>query len=303
MHSFTTGVVTDEIDQDLERACDVAVELGMRVVEINSLWGGPSDRLTPADVARAREIVGQRGLRIDAIGTLALKALELQQHPHLARSAEFAEHLETIRRAAFVAHALGASSDQPAVRIFSFRRESMKDLGNPSPIHADGGGLPEATLARIAEGLTMACDVARAEGVLLYLENVRSCWANTGLHTARILKAVDRPELRVIWDVANDFVSCGQSYHEGYDATRPHIACVHIKDARIVHRPTGLTAWTAVGEGEVDIRGQLAALARDGCTAPLLLETHWRGEGMSSEQSSRTSFAGLVAAMQHVAGG
>ena len=296
---FPLGVVTDEIDPDFGHACSVAAELGMQVVEMNNLWGKPADRLEPAEVERVREIVKRHNLRVDAVGTLAFKALEFSKNPNLATSAEYAEHLETVGRAARIARTLADVSAEPAVRIFSFRREPMEGLGNPWPILPDGGGLSDATLERIAEGLHRACDLAREEGVRLLVENVRSCWGNTGVNTARILAASNRPELAVIWDVANDFVSCGQSYREGYLATKPYATCVHFKDAKVVDPAIGLTAWMPIGQGAVDVDGQVADLLRDGFSGPVLLETHWRGDGLSKEESSRQSFAGLVRGIQN----
>src|SRR5436305_1358767 len=143
------GVVADEIDPDLERACQVAVELGMQVIEINDYRGKPIDQLDRSEIEAVHHIIGARGLRVDAVGTLALKALELSKNPDLSASADFAEHLATIRRAARVARALADVSPEPAVRIFSFRREPMQGLGNPSPIYPDGGGLGSETLERI----------------------------------------------------------------------------------------------------------------------------------------------------------
>lgn len=298
---FPLGVVTDEIDQDVERACRVAAELGMGIVELNNLWAKPADRLGPGEVARVRATVRRYGLRVDAVGTLAFKALELSKHPILGESEEYAEHLDAIRRATAIARELADVSLAPTVRIFSFRREPMEGLGNPSPILPDGGGLPDAVLRRIVDGLGPACDLAREHGVRLLVENVRSCWGNTGVHTARIVEAAGRPELGIIWDVANDYVSCGQGYRAGYLATKAWTAAVHCKDARVVDWSTGLTAWTAIGDGEVDVAGQLAELARDGFGGPVVLETHWRGHGLSKEASSRHSFAGLRAALARVA--
>lgn len=302
MSVFPVGAVTDEIDPDLARACKVANELGMQVVELNSLWGKPADRLDPEEVARVRDLVGENGLRVDAVGTLAFKALELSKNPNLRASREFEEHLAAIRRAARVARELEVVSPEPAVRIFSFRREPMEGLGNPSPIYPDGGGIPEPALERIAAGLKLASDLARDEGVRLLVENVRSCWGNTGVNAARIVKAANRPELRIIWDVANDWVSCGQSYRAGYEATRPYTVCVHFKDAKLVDPAIGLTAWTPIGQGAVDVVGQVRDLLRDGFAGPVLLETHWRGEGLSKEESSRRSFAGLLSAIERARG-
>ena len=173
---LTFGVVADEIDSDLEQACQVARELGMRAIEINDYRGTPMDQLSPDAIAAVRDTIGEHDLRLDAVGTLALKALELGKTPDLATSVEFAEQLQTIRRAARVARELAPVSIEPAVRIFSFRREPMVGLGNPSPILPDGGGIDDATLERIVTGLHRVCDVARDEGVSLLVENVRSCW-------------------------------------------------------------------------------------------------------------------------------
>src|SRR5579884_3026782 len=106
MTQLQLGVVTDEIDQDLERACQVARELDMEVVEMNSIWGKPVDELEPAEVNQVREIVRRHELRIDVIGTLALKGLEFGKNPDLDHSEKFAEHLDTVRRAARIARAL-----------------------------------------------------------------------------------------------------------------------------------------------------------------------------------------------------
>ena len=296
MSQATFGVVADELGPDLARSCQVAVELGMRAIEINEYRGKPIERLGPTEIAAVRDLAGVHGLRLDAVGTLALKALELSKNPDLDTSAEFAEHLATIRNAARVARALADVSPEPAVRIFTFRREPMVGLGNPSPILPDGGGLKPETLERIVAGLHQACDVARDEGVRLLVENVRSCWGNTGENTARIVAAANRPELRIIWDVANDWVSCGQSYRAGYLATKPYTVAIHFKDAKIVDPAIGLTAWMPIGQGAVDVDGQAVDLVRDGFTGPILLETHWRGEGLDQEESSRQSFAGLTAA-------
>lgn len=296
-YRFPLGVVSDEIGQDLEHVCQVAVDLGLQVLELNTVWGKPADSLDADEVARVGELLRRSGLRIDAVSTPAFKALEIGGEPDFRRSAAFAEHMATITRAAHIARALADVAITPAVRIFAFRRESMIGLGNPSPILADGGGIPDGILVRIVQGLRLACDLARQEGIRLLLENVRSCWNNTGVNTARIVELTNRAELSILWDPANDYVSCGLPYAGGYAAVRPYMAAVHCKDARIVDPASGLTAWMPIGQGEADMPGQIAQLLDDGFRGPVLLETHWRGEGLSGEQSSRQSFAGLQAAL------
>ncbi len=51
-----------------------------------------------------------------------------------------------------------------------------------------------------------------------------------------------------------------QPYPSGYEAAAPHIAHVHIKDARATD--DGKLRWTVVGDGEIDYAGHFAALKK-----------------------------------------
>jgi sugar phosphate isomerase/epimerase len=204
--------------------------------------------------------------------------------------------MDVLRASIRAAQILGA----PIVRTFGFRRDGMVDMGNPSPRLPLGGAVPEEMLEKVAEGLRFAAERAAAAGLILGLENVRSCWANSGHNTARIIAATGHPALRSIWDPGNDYVSGGVPYPDGYEAVRPYLCHVHVKDARVVDPATGLTAWEAVGAGEVDYVAHFAALRRDGFAGTLSLETHWRlpeGSEPHRERASRISFEGIRRAL------
>jgi sugar phosphate isomerase/epimerase len=288
---FELAVITDEIAADLESALPVARELGLSRVELNSVGGKNVADLSPAERERARELIERAGMEVVVVGPPCFKACVLDGVPlaRVGEDAAFREHLATLERAALAAHAFGAGM----VRVFSFRRSPMEGLGNPSPRLPGGGAIPEPILERIAVGLRMACDVAEAAGVTLVLENVRSCWGNSGLNTRRILERIGSPHLKAIWDPGNDYVSGGVPYPEGYEAVKPYLAHVHVKDARVLDPDTGLTAWECIGDGEASLAEQMAALVRDGYDGVVSLETHWRAPGADAAESSRRSFAGL----------
>jgi len=291
--TFTFGVVSDEIDQDLEVVIRVAKELGIGTIEMGTVWLKPAAQLSPQEVDRAQALVQQADMRVNMILPACLKSMLLARIPvgQVAQDTDFQAHMEELRRAIALARRFDA-----AVRIFSFRREGMIGLGNPSPRPPQGGDIPEDTLARIVEGLSVACEIAAKEGVSLALENVRSCYANTGTNTRRIVDAVGTDNLKVIWDPANSFVSGQAAYPEGYEQLdRSSIVDVHIKDARLRDANTGWTEWTCVGQGEVDYRGQLAALLREGYTGTLTIETHWHPQ----EYATRETFKGLLQALGH----
>jgi sugar phosphate isomerase/epimerase len=295
---FQFGVVTDEIDQDLANALRVARELGIPQIELNSVWGKNVIDLSPNEVDQARRLIADAGLGVIAVDPPAFKAcvLDALAPGTVLADAEFRRHLEMLRKGAERGHQFGARF----VRVFSFRRGGIQGLGNPSPRLLAGGPLPEDVLERIAEGLGAVCRVAETEDIVMGLENVRSCWGNSGENTARILARVDSPRLRAIWDPGNAFVSGGSPYPEGYEAIRPFMAHVHVKDAAVRDAATGLTSWEAVGAGEIDYTAQFRALLRDDFRGVVSLETHWRPAGGSGEAASRESFAGLLRVLSAV---
>lgn len=289
--SFALSVVTDEIAQDPAVALPAARDMGFSHVEFNQVGGLGVHELSDDDVAEVGRMAAGEGLQVVAVDPPSFKSVVLDEVPldQIMRHPEVARHLEQIRRSCQVARALGAG----IVRLFSFRRSSLIGLGNPSPRTARGGAVPDDLLPKIVTALRAAAAIADEYRITLGLENVRSCWGNTGHNAARILTAVDHPRLRAIWDPGNDFVSGGVPYPEGYRAVLPYVVHVHVKDAVVVDGATGLTSWECIGTGAVDYAGQIAALRRDGYRGALSVETHWRKPGDTGPESTRATLAGL----------
>ncbi len=290
------GICSDEISEDLETALRLIRELGLGWVELYHVWEKPLTELSPAEIDRARRLVDHYGLRVSSVGSLLLKPTLLGHVPagRVADDPDFRVELARLRASIANAHAFGTR----IVRTFSFRRDDMVGLGNPSPRLPRGGPIPEPILEKIAEGMTVLCDEAGAAGVTLALENVRSCWGNTGHNAARIIERVNSPVLRALWDPGNDYVAGGVPVPDGYAAVRETMVHIHVKDARVVDAATGLTAWEAVGAGEIDYPAQFAALAAAGYQGTLSLETHWHPAGSNGVDDSRRSFAGILAALE-----
>ena len=287
------GVVNDEIDEELPPAIRLATELGMQVISLRCYGLKPVTEMTAEEAAAAEALLAQSGLRVNMILTDCLKRVLLGGIAlgRVADAPEFRENMEEFRKGVALAERFGA-----AARIFSFRREGMIGEGNPSPRLPRGGEIDEETLAKVVEGLRVACEIAGERGVTVGLENVRSCYANSGSNTRSILDAVGAPNLKLIWDPANSFVSGERAYPEGYAQVEPSdIIDVHVKDARVRDPATGWTEWVAVGQGEVDYRGQLAALLNDGYRGPFTIETHWRPQ----DYATRTTFEGFLGALSH----
>src|SRR3712207_3467527 len=103
------GVITDEIDADLDRALAVAAELGLREIELNGVWGRNLVELSGTKLDRVEKLVTAGGFRVCAVATPALKALpveELVPGDGAAPSAEAEKHLDWIRRGCRIAERL-----------------------------------------------------------------------------------------------------------------------------------------------------------------------------------------------------
>lgn len=285
------GAIPSEVDDRLDAALPVLRELGVDEVELSLVDGRPLDELSVEQARRLRGRLAAAGLSVSVGGTELFKPI------HVDDKVGVAQHLARLDRAIATTQALGAR----VVRLYAFRRAGIVGLGNPSPIRPDGGPIPAAVLARIVAALRRAGDAAAAAGVTLAVENVRSCWANSGVNTGRIVAMTDHPAVRVCWDPANDYVAGGDPARSGYAAVRPFAVAAHLKDARVVDRAAGLTAWAPIGQGEVDVAAQIRLLADDGFDGLASLETHWRPPNGSKADGTRVSWSGLLAAAHQAA--
>src|ERR1019366_5135629 len=80
---------------------------------------------------------------------------------------------------------------------------------------------------------------AALHGRTIGLENEHACNIATGAETARVLEAVAHPNLKVVWDPANAYVSGETPYPDGYRRLPvERIGHVYAKDCRVEGPPS-----------------------------------------------------------------
>lgn len=262
---FPLAAITDEFSQDIEAAARSMAGIGMTGAELRMVFGKNVIDLSNAELDRACEIVTRHGLEIVSIASPLLKCV-LPDSPEVdarfqqdvfAAAYTFADQPRLAERALEIAGRTGAR----IIRVFSYWRAVR----------------PEVCFERIAEALAKLAAQAARHGCVIGLENEHACNIATAAETARMLEAVAHPALQVVWDPANAYVSGETPYPDGYRRLpSQRIAHVHAKDCRIEgHRPI----WCPLGEGGIDWKGQIHALAEDGYKGWISLETHWGGPG------------------------
>lgn len=283
---FPLAAITDEFSPDLETALGAMVELGMTAAELRMVFDKNIINLTDEELDRAIGIVKSRGLEIVSVASPLLKCV-LPGAPEV--DARFQQDvfaavltIEDQPRLAARAFEIAARSGARVIRVFSYWRSVE----------------PEQCFGRIVDALGELAEQGRRQGVIIAIENEQACNISTGEEAARVLRAVNHPNLKVVWDPANARVSGeARPFPDGYRRLPPDsIAHVHAKDVAV----DGLKVdWRQIGDGEIDWAGQLRALAEDGYEGYISLETHWPGPGgdklLASVMSGRRLKA-LVAA-------
>jgi L-ribulose-5-phosphate 3-epimerase len=277
------SVMSDEISQDFEHACKVAVELGFTRVELRTAWGRNAMAWTKKHVADAQAILEAHQLKVSAIAGPLFKvdwpsAPVSPQSPREAFGADYGpeQQGEVLIRCLELARTFKA----PNIRCFDFWR--LKDPARYRPA--------------IAAKLRQVGEAVGRRGLTLVLENEPACNTATAAEATAMLKAVGHPAVRLNWDPGNAAAAGEVPFPDGYRLLpKGSIGHVHVKDA--IQAADGHWEWAAVGQGVVDWPGQLSGLVRDGYRGHVVLETHWRGAG-SPEESTRISAAGLRQALE-----
>ncbi|HEY1349691.1 MAG TPA: sugar phosphate isomerase/epimerase [Ktedonobacteraceae bacterium] len=233
----------DEIAADPQEQMRVLVDQGIHALDLRSAWGTNVLDLTDAQVAALQGMLATQNISVAAIGSPIGK---------VALTAPFAAHLRRFERALELAHIF----QTPFIRIFSFYL--------PSGSQGEATRWRAEVLARLRE-LTAR---ARAAGLILLHENERGIYADTLERCLDVLESINDPHLRQALDPAN-FLLCGQTpYPTAYQALRPWLSSLHVKDAcadgRVVVAGEGLACWPAL----------LAQLQADGYDGVLTLEPH-----------------------------
>lgn len=243
------AVFTDEVSQDLDRAVKFAVRHQLDGVELRSVWSKPVQHLNASDVAMVRKALGERGLEVAAIASPVFKC-------ELDDEAAHREHLEFVRDCCRLANEFGTS----IVRVFTFWKRGPSQL----------------VWEKVKSKFRPAIPIAGEAGVTLAIENEYSTYCATAGETARMVRELGSPAVRVAWDPCNEvYAEEGvMPYPDAYESVKDLSVHVHVKDGK--RDAKGVPHMTPVGEGAIAWKEQLVALLRAGYRGYVSLETHWR---------------------------
>jgi sugar phosphate isomerase/epimerase len=173
---------------------------------------------------------------------------------------EYREHLDILRKCI----ALGRSFDCRIIRGFTFWRK----------------GHYKEHWQEIIDKFAEPLKILEAEDVVLGIENEPSTFLGTGGTVKRFIDALGSPYVKAVWDPANSMSEREEAdkevpYPDGYEVIKGDMVHMHIKDSAM-DPEAGRRRAVAVGEGDIDYRGQFRALKEEGYEGFASLETHFR---------------------------
>jgi sugar phosphate isomerase/epimerase len=255
------GVITDEISEDFDHALAVCNELGIRDIELRSIWGKSIVDHDQSSVRKIEQAIHRGDFRVSCIASPFLKChLNAESaavgNTHSASERSKDEHWAILDRSLELADQFEA----PIVRTFSFWRVAE----------------PLAVRDEILDILATATEHVSAAGKLLGLENEYACNVATGEESRWILDRIPNQALGMIWDPGNEAALGSNPFPAGYELVKNRIHHIHLKDpVAIEFSPS----FTRIGDGAIDYIGQFRALARDHYEGVLSLETHYKIDG------------------------
>ena len=263
---FTLSGFGDEISPELNEQLDLLQSEGIQHLEFRGVWGKNVLDLSDAEVERVRSELQRRGMGVSAIASPIGKIrIDEPFEPHLAR----------FRRGLDLAELFGA----PFIRVFSFYPPEGQQI---APYR-------EQVMAR----LQAMAEAADGRKVIVGHENEHAIYGDVPERCLDIIRTIDRPQWKTIFDPANYVLDGVRPFTDAYPLLADSIAYLHIKDARRNPR-TILPA----GEGEGEVREVLGALKRRGFDGFLSLEPHLSHAGRSGGQTAPELFRKAIRALK-----
>jgi sugar phosphate isomerase/epimerase len=277
---FNLGIITDELTENLGDALDFISSYSLRWCELREIWGKNLMNAGQEDLDKAKLLLAQKNVRVSDIASPIFK-WNLPAMPakpgerHDSFKADFTEEdADSLLEKSFkLAHFF----DTHKVRIFSYWRLPE----------------PEKAYPMVRDRLAKAAQLAAKNDIVLVLENEHTCNVGTGVELGRLLKEVNSPALRGVWDPGNASMLGETPFPDGYRAVKGLFPHMHIKDAR-KNVKTGKLDWAPVGGGIIDFEGQFQALHKDKYDGTMSLETHYRRADGNKVESTRESLEGLL---------
>ena len=228
--------------------------------------------LTKDELNEAKKMIQDHGLKVSAIGS-PIGKVKLDE--------PFEPHLDKFKHAVDLA----LFFETPFIRMFSYYAPEGQNIDD----------YRDQVMERMAAKVEVVSDV----NVTMVHENEANIYGHTAEQCVEIVKTIDSPKLRLVYDPAN-FV-WGEKITDNVESCwpimKPYIVHIHIKDWKLGAKDVG--SIPGEGDGQIkELLAELAALNYDGC---LTMEPHLQTGGQFGGSTGPELFSRAIAAVREMA--
>lgn len=223
----------DEISADLNEQIEVIRSEHIHFIDLRGVWNINVLDLTGKQVAEIKQTLDAQGIGVSAIASPIGK---------ITVDTSFEDHVQRFHRAIELAQFF----QTPFIRIFSFYPPVSERNANAKYVRSDPATWRNEVLSRLRE-LTR---LARKANLILLHENEKDIYGDSSARCTDLLQNINDPHFQAIFDPAN-FIQCKQTpYPDGFQALRPWLRYMHVKDAladgTVVAAGEGIAQWPEI---------------------------------------------------------
>ncbi len=194
------SIISDQINQELERACIVAKEQGYEEIELHNVFGKSIEECSDEEAYKIKSILDTYGLTVSNIASTIFFMCPLKPHYKLSMfNSEFhciegdvQNHLNYLKRAAIIADILNCDK----IRVFPFRFPDNEEIEVVGTIE---------DMECIVNNLKLACEIASEYNKTIVLENCPYSHCPKGEMTKQLHSLVNHDNMMLLWDPANSY--------------------------------------------------------------------------------------------------
>lgn len=233
-HNNKYAIITDQVDQDIRKACAMIKDAGYHYVELHNVFEKSIEECSEAECNIIKEILDENGLEVVNIASTVFFLCPLYENYRVslfndsfhAIKGDVKYHLAMLHNACRIAKKLNCQT----IRIFPFRfpdNEEITVVGT------------KQDQKMIITQFQKAVDIAKRYDLTLVVENCPYSHCPKGEMTYELVKAIHDEHLKLLWDPANSYRAEknrvpaeyeNKTIAEEYDLIKDEIRHIHLKN-------------------------------------------------------------------------
>lgn len=267
----TLSAFADEVGQDFVSQIKYLAREKVGFIELRFLNGRNILELNKSELKEAKNILSDYGIGISAIGSPIGK---------ICIDKDFTVHLEKFKNAVDLA----LFFQTPFIRMFSYYPPQGRNIADYR--------------SQIMDRMSAKVELLKNADVTMVHENEGGIYGETAERCVDMIKTVNSPKFRLVYDPANFVVhdKITDNIQSCWPLMKPYIAHIHIKDWKV-----GEQTGSIPGQGDAQIKQLLAELKKMNYKGFMTLEPHLQQGGQFGGVTGEELFSKSIEAVKYLA--